>query len=85
MTPSQDKNDKDFLLNLLRFIISALVLLGSVIAYTETKFATKESYTYEVDQRKADDKEIKELIYKQSEKIDKIYLILLKGGNNGNH
>jgi hypothetical protein len=72
--------DRGFYLSLLKIFISGVVLLGSLIAYTETKFTSKEAHLIEVDQRKTDVREIKELILKQNDKLDRIYIIMLRGG-----
>lgn len=65
-------------LALFQFIVAACIGLGSFWAYTEAKYASKESVVNEVTQRKTDVQRIEDVVNKLDKKIDRIIEILIK-------
>lgn len=71
---------KSNLIAFLQLILGAIIGVGGLIAYSEAKFASKESLVTEVQQRQADSNENKEMVRDQGKKIDRVLEILLMRG-----
>lgn len=69
---------KSSYLSLIQLLIAGSIGIGSFLAYTESKYVTRDAHLLEVDQRKYDIADIKTIITHQSEKIDRTYELLLK-------
>lgn len=74
MTNQQDKviTVKGTYISLIQMVIAGAIGIGSFLAYSESKYTNKEMFNIEVDQRKSDNKEIKDMIAKQNDKLDKL-------------
>lgn len=54
-------------------LISAILMIGCFVGYTESKYVTKEVYQVEVGI-------LKELLMAQDKKLDKIFDLIKRGG-----
>jgi len=70
-------------INFLQLAIAGAVGVGSFLAYSESKYASREMLTIEVEQRKSDIRDIKDLINIQNKKLDRIYEIIVMEEKHG--
>lgn len=69
---------KRSMVGLLELVVAAVVGVGSLIAYTENKYASKESIQTEIVERQKSNDETQKNLLHIDEKLDKIYLFLIK-------